>query len=619
MSHSVKPQHSQRHRAGHAAHHHSATQSTLNRFKFWQYGLLALIFITCLIQAIPSFYGDIPALSIHSDKQSPVSQQTVVNALNDAKIPYRQITQTDGDLDLQFADINAQQQAKTLLSKTLPRKTELTVQYVSAAPTWFDKLGAHPVKLGLDLRGGVQLLLFVDLDAVYHHQQDALKTSIENAMRDARIRPIRIAQINPTELVVKGDDDTLNAALKTVVLDYQSNWHVVPESDGLHFVLNEQSQQQLANAAMSQNITTLRQRIGELGIVEASVQRQGANHIRIELPGVHDPKQAKSVIGATASLAFYQLADYSRNQLPDNNGQMVRLANKPLLGGDHIIDANAATDEMGRPQVGIQLDSSGGEQMLRFSRSHIGQPMATVYTEYNSDNQGKLVAESRVINVATIQSALSTNFRITGLDNQQEAKQLAMLLRAGALTAPVQIVEERAIGPTLGASNIHAGMSALALGMGGMAIFMIFWYRRFGWVAVLALMANLVMQVGLLVMVPGAVLTLPGIAGLVLTVGMAVDTNVLIFERIRDKLREGASLALSIDFGYRAAFRTIFDANLTTLLSAACLYAIGSGPLQGFATTLILGLIASMITGIWGTRAIINPLWGRDQRHQVTI
>ncbi|MGL4756958.1 MAG: protein translocase subunit SecD, partial [Aeromonadaceae bacterium] len=376
---------------------------------------------------------------------------------------------------------------------------------------------------------------------------------------------------------------------------------------------------QLINNGVTQNLSILKKRIQELGITEASVQRQGQKGIRIELPGVHNPKQAKEVIGATASLAFYLARPDSSFTLADRAGRAVAMERKPVLGGDHIVDARAGNDELGKPQVSITLDRSGGARMSSFSRDHIGQPMATVFTEYQSENGGPLRASQEVINVATIQSALGNQFRITGLDSLDEARELAMLLRAGALTAPLQILEERSIGPTLGQQNIEAGFSALAFGMAGMMLFMLCWYRRFGWVAITALLANLLMQVGMLAVLPGAVLTLPGIAGLVLTVGMAVDTHVLIFERIRDRLREGGSLANAIDFGYRSAFSTIFDANITTLISAIVLYGIGSGPLQGFAITLILGLISSMITGIWGTRALINPLWGRTTAKAVRI
>ncbi len=412
----------------------------------------------------------------------------------------------------------------------------------------------------------------------------------------------------------------------TIIRQYSGGqpqaWHLQRSGKEVRLKLTQDERNLLINNGVTQNLTILKKRINELGITEASVQRQGQAGIRIELPGVHNPKQAKEVIGATASLAFHEVRQAeggSLLQLPDRQGNPVPMARKPVLSGEHIVDARAAIGEMGQPEVSIVLDRLGGATMSQFSRGHVGQSMATVFTEYQSGPGSSLRAQSEVINVATIQTALGNQFRITGLDSLPQAQELAMLLRAGALTAPLLILEERFIGPTLGLQNIEAGFTALAFGMAGMMLFMLLWYRKFGWVAIVGLLANLLMQVGLLALLPGAVLTLPGIAGLVLTVGMAVDTNVLIFERIHDRLREGGSLANAIDFGYRSAFRTIFDANITTLISAVVLYAIGSGPLQGFSITLILGLLSSMITGIWGTRAIINPIWGQCSRKLLRV
>ncbi len=582
--------------------------ANFNRLSLWKYGLLILMFITLMIQAIPTFYGDTPALGVHAEKGSALSASNVAGLLDSHNIKAKSVTQKDGSLVIAFNNMESQQKAKALLADTLGDKAELTIQYASAAPSWFEKLGASPVKLGLDLRGGVQLLLYVDTHAVFDRHADALVSELQKEVRKERLRGTVVRKVSATQISFKSNNPNAESFLTRFMQPYQQRWLETDDDGKLMLTMTEEEQNTLTQSALEQNITILRNRIGELGIVEASVQRQGRDHIRIELPGVHDPKQAKSVIGATASLAFYQAKETGPRVINDRLGRPVRLAHNAVLSGEHIVDARSGTDEMGRPQVDIRLDGPGGDQMADFSRSHIGQPMATVYTEYKPDTKGKLIAEDKVINVATIQSALGNSFRITGLDSVEEAQELSMLLRSGALTAPIQIVSERAIGPTLGAQNIKAGFTALGIGMIGMAIFMTIWYRRFGWVAIVALCANLVMQIGLLVMLPGAVLTLPGIAGLVLTVGMAVDTNVLIFERIRDRLREGASLAASIDFGYRSAFSTIFDANITTLISAACLYAIGSGPLQGFATTLILGLMSSMISGIWGTRAIINDL-----------
>lgn len=603
------------------------TDAQLNRLSQWKYALLLLMLLTLLFQAIPTFYGDIPALGVHAKNQENITVSRVKNALSAQGLSALDVSvhsktqgeTTDKTIVATFKDVESQQRAKQILGQNFGKNADITVQYQSAAPPWFSAFGADPVKLGLDLRGGVQLLLFVDLEAVYDNMSETMVSTLQTALREQKLRGVIVRQVSPTSIALKGALSALPGFLDDFLQPFANQWEVKKEGGGYILSMMESELLELNKSAMAQNISILRNRIGELGIVEASVVRQGRDHIRVELPGVHDPKQAKSVIGATASLAFYEVSLTGMNKIQGKDGEVVRLARFPVLSGEHIIDARSGNDEMGRPQVDIRLNGFGGDKMTQFSRRNIGQPMATVYTEYSLDEKGKLQPQDEVINVATIQSVLGNSFRITGLDSTQEALELSMLLRSGALTAPIHIVEERAIGPTLGAKNIQAGFSALALGMLGMAVFMILWYRRFGWVAIVALGANLIMQIGLLVMLPGAVLTLPGIAGLVLTVGMAVDTNVLIFERIRDRLREGASLATSIDFGYRSAFFTIFDANITTLISALCLYGIGSGPLQGFATTLILGLITSMICGIWGTRAIINPIWGRDTRRAVKI
>ncbi|WP_318517221.1 protein translocase subunit SecD [Photobacterium leiognathi] len=596
---------------------HSNNQ--INRLSKWKYALLGLMLISLLLQAIPTLYGDIPAISIQSLSDEPVSISEIHDILDTANLTSLDIHQQDNTKVISFSDIAEQQLAKQALDYVLGDTSEITIQYQSAAPQWFKTIGAEPVKLGLDLRGGVQLLLFVDLDTFFNKYTDAMVREIRQTLREERIRNIIVRKISESEIKIVGSKFSINNLFTSDTAQQWVHWQHRKSDNDYILSLSEEENLRLVRSVMTQNITTLRSRINELGVVEASVQRQGRNHIRIELPGLYDPKQAKLIIGATASLSFYEASETGALTINNLQGLPIKLLRQPVLSGEHIIDANSSLDEMGRPQVNIKLDGLGGDKMVSFSRHNIGKQMASVYTEYVVDQHGKLLPKDKVINVATIQSTLGNSFRITGLDNQEEANQLALLLRSGALTAPVQIVEERAIGPTLGEENIQAGLSALVLGFIGMAAFLIVWYRRFGWVAIIGLTANLIMQVGFLVLLPGAVLTLPGIAGLVLTVGMAVDTNVLIFERIRDKLREGASLAVSIDFGYRSAFITIFDANITTLISALCLYGIGSGPLQGFATTLILGLISSMICGIWVTRALINPIWGRDMRKMVKI
>jgi len=590
------------------------SHTILNRMSPWQYALLLLMLVTFTFYSLPTFFGEQPSLGLHGQSRLSGAQQRLLQEHQIA--PQLQIEQKER-IELVFATQAEQQRAKQLLEQQGVDSAALTLEFHSNAPTWISQLGADPIKLGLDLRGGSQLLIGVDVDFVIDNQTKNLVDTLRTRFREANLRGasvMRTAQgsVAVTLPDVAGQEGWLNI-IKESAGTRQDQWTLSRSGNELKLVLSDAERTLLVNNAVTQNLSILKKRINELGIVEASVQRQGQDGIRIELPGVHNPKQAKEVIGATASLAFYEAKADSRFFMADRNGQAVGLARKPVLSGEHIVDARANMGEMGQPQVNIVLDTLGGSKMNQFSRQHVGKPMATVFTEYKTNAEGKLRARSEVINVATIQTALGNQFRITGIGSLPEAQELAMLLRAGALTAPLKILEERSIGPTLGLQNIEAGFTALAFGMAGMMLFMMAWYRKFGWVAITALIGNLLMQVGMLAVLPGAVLTLPGIAGLVLTVGMAVDTHVLIFERIKDRLREGGSLANAIDFGYRSAFRTIFDANITTLICAVVLYAIGSGPLQGFSITLILGLISSMVTGIWGTRAIINPLWGNSR------
>ncbi|MEB6607520.1 protein translocase subunit SecD [Aeromonas sanarellii] len=590
------------------------SHTVLNRMSLWQYALLLLMLVTFAFYSLPTFFGEQPSLGLHGQSRLSDAQRTL---LADNRIePLKQVAQGNR-MELVFASQGEQQLAKQLLEQQGLDSAALTLEFYSNAPTWISRLGADPIKLGLDLRGGSQLLIGVDVDFVIDNQTKNLVDTLRTRFREANLRGASVMRTAQGSVAVTLPDvagqEAWLAIIKESAGTRQDQWTLTRSGNALTLVLSESERTLLVNNAVTQNLSILKKRINELGIVEASVVRQGQDGIRIELPGVHNPRQAKEVIGATASLAFYEAKADSRFVMADRNGQSVGLARQPVLSGEHIVDARANMGEMGQPQVNIVLDTLGGSKMNQFSRQHVGKPMATVFTEYKTNAEGKLRARSEVINVATIQTALGNQFRITGIGSLPEAQELAMLLRAGALTAPLKILEERSIGPTLGLQNIEAGFTALAFGMAGMMLFMMAWYRKFGWVAITALVANLLMQVGMLAVLPGAVLTLPGIAGLVLTVGMAVDTHVLIFERIKDRLREGGSLANAIDFGYRSAFRTIFDANITTLICAVVLYAIGSGPLQGFSITLILGLISSMVTGIWGTRAIINPLWGNSR------
>lgn len=577
--------------------------------------LIATIIIMVL-SALPSWYGENASVQINNRSEQTIDASQITQYLASEGIQAKSAFQKDQRLVVILEDAEQQAKAKEVLNERLLDNATVALAMEPAAPKWLTDMGFAPIQLGLDLRGGVQFLLEVDMEPVYHAQAQSVVDEITSQVRYARGKVVN----NQVEFNFRTDADFEKA--QKLIREEFPQWQRDRSDKSLTLTQSEEEQRTLRNLTVQQNLQIMRSRIEELGITEASIQRQGESRIRIELPGVQDPAAAKDVIGATASLAFYSVYDnatHNTQTLKDSDGNRVVVARKAVLSGEHIIDARSGIGEMGSAEVNITLDSSGGKKMSEFSRHNIGKPMATVYSEYSRDRAGNSEKTSEVISVANIQSQLGSRFRITGAGSMAEAQELALLLRAGSLTAPVTIIEERTIGPSLGAENVTNGFAALALGLGLTLTFMALWYRRLGWVANCALVVNMTTLFGLIALLPGAVLTLPGIAGLVLTVGMAVDTNVLIFERIRDKMKEGRSFASSIDRGFDSAFSSIFDANVTTMIVAVALYTIGNGPIQGFALTLGLGLLTSMFTGIFASRAIINLVWGRDQRHDVRI
>ncbi|WKE67030.1 protein translocase subunit SecD [Gallaecimonas kandeliae] len=583
----------------------------INRLAGWKYAVLVASLVLLVLSALPTLFGDEAHLDLKA--QAPVSAGQLKALLPEAAIARIQARGDSANLVLKDdADPMA---AKTALEKALPGAT-VTLSRGSKAPSWLQEMGMAPIKLGLDLRGGVQFILAVDTQAALAAQYQAAKDAL------AELPALSGVQLQADGLVLHPRAGSDLGALKSLIQRQYPNWQLRQEGGLLQLGMTAAQQQAQQAQAMAQSLGIMRNRIQELGITEAAVMRDGKSRIRIEIPGVQDPARARSIIGATASLEFRQAfteGGQGRLRMRDERGLPVWLARRPILTGSHITGARAGVDELGRPQVSIQVDGKGAERIGDFSRAHIGDAMASLFIQYRQGEDGQTEKTSKVISVARIQSALPASFRITGLKSPDQAKELALLLRAGSLSAPVTIIQQGALGPSLGKENIHNGLMALALGLGSCLLFVALWYRRFGWVANVALIANLFMLLGLMALVPGAVLTLPGIAGLVLTVGMAVDTNVLIFERIKELVREGKGLGQAIHLGYDNAFRTILDANLTTLFSALILYGLGQGPVRGFAVSLGLGLLTSMLTGILGTRAIINPLWGRDNRKAVRI
>ncbi|MEC4726358.1 protein translocase subunit SecD [Shewanella sp. D64] len=592
------------------------SKQLLNHFSVWKYIVIIITVIVMFFSALPSFYGEDAAVQIGEKAGLTLSVVALNQTLTEAGFNVKRIDQNQGKTFVVLGSQSQQAQAKQLLTSYVLKPDELTLALAPAAPNWLLSLGVNPIKLGLDLRGGVQFLLDVDLEPVYRLHAQSLVDSIRHYSRENKIMGTKVHVVDGESVTMTVTNLANIGKFKTFFSTQYPAWQVQKQGEATFVIaLKEEEKILLRDLTVKQNLQIMRSRIEQLGISEALVQRQGEHRIRIELPGVQDPGAAKSVIGATASLAFYAVMEsgsVNAKILKDKANTPVYVARRAVLGGEHIVDARAGVGEMGGAEVNITLDATGASMMSDFTRDKIGEPMATSYSEYSRDEKGKVRQTTEIISVATIQAQLGKRFVITGSGTYEEAQQLALLLRAGSMTAPVTIVEERTIGPSLGAENIANGFAALALGLAMTLLFMAFWYRRLGWIANVALIFNMVILFGLIALIPGAVLTLPGIAGLVLTVGMAVDTNVLIFERIRDNLREGREFAHAIDRGFDSAFSTILDANLTTMITAVVLYSIGNGPIQGFALTLGLGLLTSMFTGIFVSRALTNLAYGHN-------
>ncbi|MCG9696369.1 protein translocase subunit SecD [Shewanella sp. Isolate11] len=615
----------------------------LNKYPMWKNLMVIIIIAVGAFYAIPNLFGEDHAVQVVASRGAEVnvSTQTQVNEILTAKgITVKRSELENGQLLVRVANAEQQLLAKEAIADSLGNKYIVALNLAPATPKWLESMGGSPMKLGLDLRGGVHFLMEVDMSEAIRKMTEA---KIADFRADLRSEKIRYAGIRntPKGIEIKfRDAENLTKAerfLKTRSNDMVFTDVTAGDNYQLLASMSEVYLKQIKEEALQQNITTLRNRVNELGVAEPVVQRQGAERIIVELPGVQDTARAKDILGATASIEFHMVDEkadaaaiasgriaatsqiYNRRQ-----GGQVALQKAVMLTGDHIQGAQPSFDEYSRPQVSINLDAKGGSIFSNVTKDNIGKPMATLFIEYkdngakNPDGSVKMDKIEEVISVATIQARLGRNFVITGLDHS-EAQNLALLLRAGALIAPVSIVEERTIGPSLGAENIENGVQAMIWGMAVVLIFMLVYYRGFGLIANLALTANLVMVVGVMSMIPGAVLTLPGIAGMVLTVGMAVDGNVLIYERIREELRAGRSVQQAIHEGYGNAFSTIADANITTFMTALILFAVGTGAVKGFAVTLMIGIATSMFTSIVGTRSIVNAMWGGKRVKKLSI
>ena len=614
----------------------------LNKYPLWKSLMVLFIVAIGALYALPNLYGEDPAVQISGLRGVEATTETLASVkttLSNKNIAYDDIVLDKKQVLIRFKDTEQQLKARDLLDESMGDSYSVALNLTPATPDWLAALGASPMKLGLDLSGGVSFLMEVNMNEAILKAQESLIDAFRTSLRGEKIHYRGVKKVGDKINIKFRKLENLNRAESFLSKQNRELLFVADESNlTLSAMMSEQKLKETREYALQQNITIIRNRVNELGVAEPLVQRQGKKHIVIELPGIQDTAKAKEILNATATIEF-RLVDTegdlgaamngrvpgSSELLYERDGRPVLLKKRVMLTGDHIVDAGSSFDEYNRPQVNITLDSVGGSKMSNGTKSNIGKPMATVFIEYKPtkrvDGEGNTIFEKKeeVISVATIQSRLGKTFRITGAGSPTEAQNLALLLRAGALIAPIQIVEERTVGPTLGAENVELGFQAIMLGFGLVFLFMLFYYRAFGVVANLALGANLVLIVGIMSMIPGATLTLPGMAGIVLTVGMAVDANVLIFERIREEIREGKSIQQAIHQGYDAAFSTIIDANITTLIAAIILFAVGTGPIKGFAVTLSIGILTSMFTAVIGTRAIVNAIWGGKRLEKLSI
>ena len=615
----------------------------LNRYPLWKNLMVIFLVAIGVLYALPNLYGEDPAVQISGTRGQEADSgvlSEVQTVLKDNNLTTKSVVLENGSILVRFDNTDAQLLAKDKITEKLGTNYSVALNLAPATPKWLSSIGGNPMKWGLDLRGGVRFLMEVDMNSALTKRQEQLQDSLRTELRKEKYQysAIKSAE-NFSTIVTLANPDQLSDVQRYLRKQHPTLDIRAISDNTLSLALSDAALNEARESAIEQNLSILRKRVTELGVAEAVIQRQGAERIVVELPGVQDTARAKEILGATATLEFRlvngnaNLDAAARGMVTsdsevkyDRNNRPIVLYKRAVLGGEHITNASSGVDQnTSRPQVSVTLDSEGGEIMSQTTRANIQKPMATLYVEYKDsgkkDENGKTILQKHeeVINVATIQGRFGSQFQITGIDSPAEAQNLAVLLRSGALIAPIQIVEERTIGPSLGAQNVEQGLQASFWGLMVVVVFMIIYYRKFGIIADIALIANIVLLVGLMSLLPGATLTMPGIAGIVLAVGMSVDANVLIFERIKEEIRNGRPIQQAINEGYNGAFSSIFDANLTTILTAVALYAVGTGPIKGFAITLSLGIAISMFTAITGTRAIVNFLYGGKRIDKLSI
>ncbi|MFV1983184.1 MAG: protein translocase subunit SecD [Thiohalomonadales bacterium] len=611
----------------------------INQYPWWKYLIVVLVLGVGTLYALPNIYGTDPALQISASRNATLdvgTQQQVEGMLKGANIPVKEFSLENGQLVARFNNVEDQLKANDFIACKLGQDYTVALNLTSAAPKWLESINALPMYLGLDLRGGLHFLMQVEMDEVvkqsYTNYASEIRSYFRTDLRKKNIRYKSVRQTSNNIIILFDKIATRDLALPK--LEQQFSDLIITEGKGdsveLRIAIKPTILVEKKRNALTQNITTLRNRVNELGVSEPVITQQGVDRIVVQLPGIQDSARAKEILSATATLEFYMQSDKgdvaaavagnvpsgTRLYYERKTKNPVLLKKRLIIRGSNITNAGAGFDQTsGSPSVNITLDGEGAKRMAKTTKKNLKKPMAVVFIEYKTVREKSNCADTEfkikkfkieeVINIATIQGVFSKNFQITGLDSQAEASNLALLLRAGALVAPISIVEERTIGPSLGKDNIKQGTMSVVVGLLLVIFFMIVWYRGFGVVATLALSLNLVLIIAVLSMMQ-ATLTMPGIAGIVLTIGMAVDANVLIFERIREELRNGNSPQASINAGYAKAMTTIADANITTLIAAVVLFIFGTGSIKGFAITLSVGILTSMFTAIMGTRAVVN-------------
>ena len=618
----------------------------MNKFSIYQYLLILVILVVGSIYALPNLYPTQPSIQVAYTDSGRSADQSLLNELEDilqdSNTKYEDMFLRENKIVIKFNNVDTQLSSKTILQNTLLDKVIIALFLEPSTPQWLKDLGANPVKLGLDLSGGVHFLLEVDIDTAQQGRLELLLDTYRKSFKEERIK-FDDSSINDLRLVFEmSDNQSYSNALKRFRDDsplINGVQYIITEKPASNILMLEYTDvalREIRDYAVGQNLTTLRNRVNELGVSEPIVQRQGANRIVVQLPGVQDPTAAKKIIGKTANLEFRLEANSRTSPLrkeefsfKENEFQTAFLEKAVVVSGDRVTNASTGFDESGFAQVNITLDMEGGRAIQKATSGNIGRGLGVLFVEQKTKSElvtnlsGEKIIEQttfiekNIISLATIQAVLGTSFRITGVGSPTEASELALLLRAGALAAPMKFVEERTVGPSLGKENIELGMKSIMIGFSLVVLFMVLYYRVFGIAANISLIINLVLITGIMSLL-GASLTLPGMAGIVLTVGMAVDANVLIFSRIREELKE-KDPQRAINDGFSRAFVTIFDANVTTLITALILYIIGTGPVKGFAITLSIGIITSMFTAIMCTRAMVNIVYGNKNIQELKI